>query len=57
MRWIFLFLKCLALASLTGLVMMQLPPGRLTDTVGTLTWVGLCVVLIRRELRRRAEDS
>ncbi len=54
MFWITLTLKCLAIVAITGLVMAQMPEGRATDVLGTLAWVGLCALVIRRSLRQRA---
>jgi hypothetical protein len=53
MFWILLTLKCLAVVSITGFVMMSLPDGRLTDMAGTATWVALCVAIARHDLRKR----
>ena len=49
-----LTLKCLAVVAITGLVMMSLPDGRLTDLAGTVVWVVLCVAIARHDLRKRA---
>jgi hypothetical protein len=54
MFYITLTLKCLAIASITGLLMGQMPHGLLTDVIGTATWVSMCVVVIRRSLVERA---
>lgn len=53
MFWIILTLKCLAIVSITGLVMGQLPDGRITDIAGTTAWVAMCVAVIRKSLRQR----
>lgn len=53
MFWLLLSLKCLAVVAITGLVMMSLPESRLTDLVGTVVWVVLCVGIARHDLRKR----
>lgn len=53
MFWITLSLKCLAIVAIAGLVMAQMPDGRITDLVGTAGWIALCWLVIRRDLRQR----
>lgn len=53
MFWITLSLKCLAIVAIAGLVMAQMPDGRITDLVGTAAWVAICAVIVRRDLARR----
>jgi hypothetical protein len=53
MFWILLTLKCLAIVSITGLAMAQLPGGRITDLIGTLAWAVPCVLIARHDLRKR----